>query len=429
MHIRDLNGKSVCILGFGKEGQAMLHALESHAPSARVTIADRNASLTAPESMLAIELQTGPGYLRDLHRFDTVIKSPGIPPKAEIDAAKDTLTSGTQIFLDTIAESGAIVIGVTGSKGKSTTSTLIYALLTTGGKEAFLIGNIGEPSIAHVDDAKAGTIFVLEMSSYQLMDLTRSPQVAVVTSFFPEHLDYHGSLEAYKEAKKHIARFQKPEDVVFFNAKSPGATEIALEGEGKKAGCSDEDAPVNIEETKLLGRHNLSNIALACAVATHFGVPKKTQLKVLKDFRGLPHRLQSLGIHHGIEWIDDAISTTPDSAIAALDALGDRVTTIILGGQDRGVPFETLGKRIAVSSIRTVILFPGSGPRIREAISEAKADVCFHDSPTMEDAVKTAKKKTPEGSICLLSTASPSYGMFKNFEEKGGRFRECVEKM
>jgi hypothetical protein len=230
---------------------------------------------------------------------------------------------------------------------------------------------IGKPVIEYISAAKAGTIFVEEMSSYQLMDLTVSPHIAVVTSFFPEHLDYHGSLEAYKDAKKHIARFQSAEDTIFYNAKSPGAIEIAEESKGQHVPFSDEDAPVQIEDTHLLGVHNLSNIAGAFKVARSLGVPVETCIQVFKDFHGLPHRLQSLGIHHDIEWIDDAISTTPESAIAALDALGDRVQTIILGGQDRGVDFKELGKRVAKSKVKTVILFPGSGPRVFEAIVEA----------------------------------------------------------
>lgn len=440
MRLSDLNGKNICILGFGKEGQAMLKILETHAPAASITIADAKP---LPLPTTHYPLLTGPDYLQHFASFDFVIKSPGIPPSPETEAVKKAgkLTSGTQLFLETIADSGAVVIGITGSKGKSTTATLICELLQAGGKDAYLVGNIGKPAIEYIDLAKPGVLFVLEMSSYQLMDLTRSPHLAVVTSFFPEHLDYHGSLEAYREAKKHIARFQTADDVIFFNTKSPGATEIANDGDGKKIGFSDDDAPVTIEQTNLIGRHNLGNIAGACKVAEHFGVPKAVQLSVLKTFQGLPHRLQSLGIKDGIEWIDDAISTTPDSAIAALDALGDRVHTIILGGQDRGVPFEELGKRIAASTVKTVILFPGSGPRIKAALQAAGAHVTFFDAPTMDDAVRIATHETTHVSgltsqvsrlrshscpICLLSTASPSYGMFTNFEEKGQAFRDCL---
>jgi len=424
MKIQDLSGKKICILGFGKEGQAMLLALEEYLPGADITIADKNPALKAKN----YKLKTGPDYLKDLHRFDAIIKSPGIPPCHELDAVRMKITSSTQIFLDTIRDSGATVIGVTGSKGKSTTSTLIYEILKAAGKKTFLIGNIGEAAIAHLKDAKSNTFFVQEMSSYQLMDLTVSPHIAVITSFFPEHLDYHGTLDAYKEAKTHIARFQVRDDVIFFNALFEEAKEIAGMSKGKKIRFSADDCPVTADEIHLIGEHNRSNMAAATLVAQQLGVSDDVLVKVLTAFRGLPHRLQSLGVHHDIEWIDDAISTTPESTIAALDALGDRVATVILGGQDRGNDFSALAKRIRRSSVKTVILFPGSGPRIREAIGDARADVCFLEADSMEKAVDLAKKHTMAGMICLLSTASPSYNMFKNFEEKGDSFARSIGK-
>jgi UDP-N-acetylmuramoylalanine--D-glutamate ligase len=361
-----------------------------------------------------------------------IIKSPGIPPNPQLDAQHSKLTSSTQIFFDTIAESGSTVIGVTGSKGKSTTASLLFAMLKLGKKEVHLVGNIGEPAISHIHDAKNRTLFVMEMSSYQLMDLTVSPQIAVITSFFPEHLNYHGSLEAYMEAKKHITKFQKPGDMVFFCAASHGAVEIAKDGEGTKIPFAAGDAPIRIEETKLLGDHNLSNIAGAFTVATRLGIPEDKAINVIKAFEGLPHRLQNLGIHNGKEWIDDAISTTPESAIAALDALGN-VTTIILGGQDRGNDFNELTRRIKASAVHTVILFPGSGPRIKQALKDNEVAVECFDAATMEEAVSIAKKaaggRSPVAGhpIILLSTASPSYGMFKNFEEKGDQFQTLVK--
>jgi len=434
MKIQDLAGKKICILGFGKEGQAMLAAIQTHVKKCKITVADENPDvLKELAETTPYYLQSGEEWLKDLEKFDVIIKSPGIPPSSlPITHNSLPITSSTQIFFDTIEGSGATVIGVTGSKGKSTTSSLLYALLKTGKKEVHLIGNIGEPAISHIDDAKNRTLFVMEMSSYQLMDLKTSPQIAVITSFFPEHLNYHGSIEAYMDAKKHITRFQTESDLVFFCATSDGATEIANESRGTKIPFSIKDAPVSIPDTQLIGDHNLSNIAGAFMVATKLGIEEKAAIEVIKTFKGLPHRLQSLGIHHGQEWIDDAISTTPESTIAALDALDSRVEILILGGQDRGNDFGALGERIKASSVSTVILFPGSGPRIRQAIKDAGAAVEFFDAASMDEAVTIAKKvtggRTPLGHpIVLLSTASPSYGMFKNFEEKGNSFAHYVQ--
>lgn len=434
MTITDLLNKKICVLGYGREGKAMVDAIRTHVKKFKLTVADENPDvLKELAETTPYYLQSGPEWLSNLESFDVIIKSPGIPPSAlPITHNSLLITSSTQIFFDTIKDSGATVIGVTGSKGKSTTSSLLYAMLKMGKKPVYLVGNIGEPAISHIDDAKNRTLFVMEMSSYQLMDLTVSPQIAVITSFFPEHLNYHGSLEAYMDAKKNIARFQKEGDLVFFCDGSRGTSDIAKEGDGTKIPFSADDAPVNISETHLIGDHNLSNIAGAFAVATRLGIPEKTAIDVIKEFQGLPHRLQSLGIHHGQEWIDDAISTTPESTIAALDALDNRVEILILGGQDRGNDFTKLGERIKDSSVSTIILFPGSGPRIKDAIQKAGAAVEFFEAASMEEAVHTAKKvtggRTPLGHpITLLSTASPSYGMFKNFEEKGDQFAHFVK--
>lgn len=429
MRIQDIaktDGGSICILGFGREGQAMLDVLEQHADDHAVILADANPAFTHAEYPTI----AGPDYLEqvDAQNFWMIIKSPGIPPHPLFQKWGDRLTSSTQIFLDTVMDAGAQVIGVTGTKGKSTTTSLIHAILQAAGKDAHLVGNIGEPAIAHIAQAKPGATFVLEMSSYQLMNVTVSPHIAVVTSFFPEHLDYHGSLDSYRDAKRHICRFQQPDDLVLYSDDAPGAWEVAQDGPSKKLAYHASESPVSLEETHLIGRHNLTNIAGAWKVAEHVGVERETAVQAIRAFHGLPHRLQLLGVHHGITWVDDAISTTPQSTIAALDALGPAVQTIILGGKDRGLTFHDLGNRIANSQVTHVILFPGSGPRIQQAIEDSHArGVQFHHAADMHQAVTIAKQMTTPGRTCLLSTASPSYGMFTNFEEKGTAFQREIQ--
>ncbi len=450
MLLQDLNGKSVCILGYGREGKAMVDALKQYAPEAKITVADQNDQLR----VAGCALQIGDAYLENLERFDVIIKSPGISPKVlETSNPKlATVTNSTQIFLEEAAARGAKVIGVTGSKGKSTTASLIYAILqeahlqpATFPLQPFIVGNIGEPAIAHVKDIKLNTIFVQEMSSYQLMDCTVSPHIAVITSFFPEHLDYHSTrcgslmaspasstpLENYLEAKSHITQFQTESDYVVYDTESEGAAAIAQISPGRRIAAHAQDIPLVSSDLLLKGEHNLRNAAIAFLTTRLLGVPERISIPVIQNFKGLPHRLQSLGIRHGAEWVDDAISTTPESTIAALDTLGDRVAVIILGGQDRGNDFKALGHRIAQSKIRTVILFPGSGPRIRKAIEDAKAAVEYVEATSIEEAVKQAVFSTPHSlrpaPIVLLSTASPSYGMFRNFEDKGDAFRKCIE--
>ncbi len=423
MLLKDLAHRRICILGFGREGRAMLQAIEQAKLDCEIVIADQNTDLAVP----GYEVRTGDKYLRGLESFDVIVRSPGIFPHPLLQAASRNITNTTQIFLETALSRGALVIGVTGSKGKSTTASLIHHILHSAGKDALLVGNIGEPAIAHVEVAKKNTIFVQEMSSYQLMDMTLSPPIAVVTSFFPEHLDYHGSLDAYFAAKTNITRHQKPDDTVFYDAASDAARAIAERSPGNKVPFSASDCPLPMEQTHLIGAHNERNIAAAFLVASALGVETQQCIAAIRSFHGLPHRLESAGNAKGILWVDDAISTTPESAIAALDALGNQVATILLGGQDRGYDFSLLGKRLAESAVKTAILFPESGTRIRKALERAKAALDIYEVSTMEDAVEIAAKHTPKGSICLLSPASPSYNLFKNFEERGEAFKRAIQ--
>ncbi len=427
MRLANLAGRNVCIMGFAREGQAVLRAIERLGIDCDVTIADLNPELeaTAPQ----YHQQLGERWLENLHRFDVIIKAPGVPPTPPIEAVRAKITSATQLFFNEAQATGATIVGITGSKGKSTTTALIHALLMAAGLDAHLVGNIGRPALDDLPLAHSKAIFVHELSSYQLADSRIRPNIAVMTAFFPEHLDYHGSLEAYWQAKARIARFQEETDAIVFNAACRDCERLAALSPGRKIGVTMKDSPVVLDEIKLRGVHNLGNIALASAVGDLFAIRKDVQLPVFREFAGLPHRLQPVGVYQDIEWVDDAISTTPESAVAALDALGARVRAIIVGGQDRGVDFAVLGKRLATSAVRTVVLFPGSGPRIRQAIEAAGATPIFIDATDMEAAVTAIVKHTPKEdppAIALLSTASPSYGMFKNFEQKGDVFTHYV---
>jgi len=442
MLLQTLTGKRICILGFGREGRATLEAIQKAGIECKITIADQQDQI--PDSRFQssldsgtwnLEFSTGSNYLQHLDRFDIIIRSPGIPPCSELDAVKDRITNATQIFLDEAAAAGALVIGVTGSKGKSTTASLIAEILRFGGLEVSLVGNIGEPALKHIKDLNKNKIFVQEMSSYQLMDLRSGPPIAVITAFFPEHLDYHTSEAAYLEAKKQITSNQSTKDIVFYSEGSPGAKKIADVSPGKQIPVSTADAPIRIDQTKLIGQHNLMNIALASAVARHLGVTDERIAEAVKTFAPLPHRLQPCGEHGGVSWVDDSISTTPESAIAALDALGVGVRTMILGGQDRGNDFTQLAERIRRSNVHTVILLGESGARIRRALLAASVLVDIHRAASMKEAVQLARRHTTrfqssesraQNPIVLLSPASPSYDMFENFEERGKAFIHAI---
>jgi len=424
MHIRELNNKAICILGFGREGQAAIDAIEEFAPGAEVTIADIDEQIQAPSKK--IWLQVGTGYLQNLEKFDVIIRSPGIPPCPELEAVKGKVTNSTQIFLDTVSEEGSTVIGVTGTKGKSTTASLISLILKEAGEDVHLVGNIGVPVLNFLKQAKKDTYFVQEMSSAQLMDLTTSPPIAVITSFFPEHLDYHGTLENYKKAKRHIAEFQKSGDSVYYNAQSKDAEKMALYSKGGKMPFDANDSLISQEEMHIRGEHNLMNIAAACKVAKHFHIDDATIKKALTSFEGLPHRLEHLGTHDDLEWVDDAISTIPQAAIAALKALDGKVETIILGGKDRGQDFTELATEIINGNIKTVILHGENSDRIRAALDGAGYDGKIENTDDMKEVISAAKKHTTPHAIVLLSPASASYDKYKDFEEKGKKFAALI---
>ncbi|MCK5016972.1 MAG: UDP-N-acetylmuramoyl-L-alanine--D-glutamate ligase [Candidatus Peribacteraceae bacterium] len=420
--LRDFNGKNVCILGFGKEGKSVLNKLMTDAPDAEITIADKNEKIKVENSKHW--KQMGTGWLENLDKFDIIIKSPGIPPQPEIEAVKSKLTNALQIFLEEAKEIKSTVIGITGTKGKSTVTALLGSIFKKAGRDVRVGGNIGTPILDLLDNATKETVFVVEMSSYQLMNISQSPEITIITSLFEDHLDYHGSKDAYVDAKKNAVRFQSKEGFVFIPVDDEEVQKIAKESSGTIITYSKNDSPININETKLIGEHNLLNIAGASKVATHFNIDKNSMIDAIKEFKGLPHRLENIGIHHEITWIDDSISTTPETTIAALNALGGNVETLICGGFDRGLNFSELGKAISESNILTAILFPNTGEKILKTIKSDKIK-CI-DVKTMEEAVNTAKEHTSKGKICLLSPASPSHNMFKNFEERGDMFRKSI---
>lgn len=426
MKITDLNGKNICFIGYAREGQAMQAALKKYAPGATLTFADRDESV----KIEGAHAQLGEGYLDNLDRFDVVIRSMGIPDMPQFERLGKKITNSTVIFFDSIADTGVRVIGITGTKGKSTTSNLIYQALKTTGAHTFLMGNIGIPMISFLDKAAPGATFVIELSSYMLEHLQRSPNIAVVTSFFVEHLDRHGSVQKYWGAKKNIALHQKPDDAIFYCADYPQCKQIADVSPAKtKVAFTASDFPLPVTQTKLKGEHNRSNLAAALKVAEYCGVGHGAAIEALKNTEGLPYRLYSLGKHHNIEWIEDSLATTPEATLFALEALGGIVDTLITGGMDRGgYDFTALGKKIARSTIRNIVLFPDTGPHIKQAIEAAQPEAPKNYLVTsdMQQAVQFAVQHTKKDAACLLSSASPSYNLFKNYEDKAAQFVKAI---
>ncbi len=394
-----LGMEKALILGYGTEGKITQQYLKKHYPKLKIGIADRSQ---------------GKQYLSTQADYDIAIRTPGI----QKELVNIFYTTATNIFL---SQTDNLVIGVTGSKGKSTTASLIHAIIKESKRPTLLLGNIGEPMLAALTKIKKNTILVIELSSYQLDDIQTSPHIAVITNLFPDHMNYHGSLQTYYNAKKNIIRYQRKGDYLVFNPKPAELAPWVKESVATPVPYQP-DLPIKDSEIPLLGTHNRDNVRAAVTVARLLNIPDEVSAKAIKKFKGLPHRLQFIGELRNIRFYNDALATTPEATIEALRALPE-TQTIFLGGEDRGYDFSKLEELIHSSKIKNVAMFPDSGKKM---LKNTKGLRILH-TKSLEAAVQFAYRHTTAGSICLLSMASPSYSLWKNFAEKGNEFQKFVK--
>lgn len=431
MKLEELKNKKILIVGRGIEGTAVFKYLKKHLPNSKIDTVDQ---------------KEGANYLDKQKSYDLVIKSPGV--KQEL--IKIPYTTATNIFL---SNNKGKVIGITGTKGKSTTSTLIYKMLKAQGFDAYLGGNIEQSPLDFIGKLNKNSWIVLEMSSYQLNDLKKSPHIAVVLMIASEHLDYHKTQEAYVNAKRNILRFQEKSDFAVINRDYPASSESDVYTKGKVFQISRErecengsyvednviwmrkdgkkEKIIDVDKIKLLGRHNLENVCAAVCAATLGQVSKENIARVLEEFGGLKHRLEFVAEKNGIRFYNDSLATIPEASIEALEAL-PATETLIAGGHDRGLDFSSLAKYLSKGKIKTLILFPPTGKRMWEAVCDATSKNNRpekFDVKTMEQAVRMAYAKTLAGKICLLSPASASFGTFKDYKDRGEQFKKEVAKL
>jgi len=430
MELKDLKNKRILILGFGREGVDSFKFLRKLFPKKILGVADRNKKIKNQKSKIKnlirndkkIKWHLGENYLQAIKNYDMVIKSPGIPiyfPEIKKAYQKGKITSQTEIFFDNCPGK---IVGVTGTKGKSTTASLIYQILKTAGLKTHLVGNIGKPVLNLLFSATPNDIYVYELSSYQLFNLKKSPHIDVLVNIYPEHLDYYKNFNEYALAKANITKYQTKDDYLIFNTQDKLIKKFAKKSKAKK--------------NPIKGKFYDLNIAAAKVAGKIFGIPEKTIEKAIKKFKPLPHRLEYVGEFRGIKFYNDALSTIPETTILALDYLGNKVQTIFLGGFDRGISFKKLAKRILKSKIKNLILFPTTGEKIWRAIISLKKENQFKaflvqrassGAQYMKDAVKLAYQYTKKGKICLLSCASPSFSIFRDYKEKGNLFKRYVK--
>lgn len=434
-----IRNKKVLILGFGREGKSTYKLIEKAGGYERLAIADLNPITdTLAENVLII---TGEDYQKSLNDYDVVFKSPGIVLEQEIGTYTCEIVSQTELFFRRFRNQ---IIGITGTKGKSTTTTLLYHVLKEAGVKCVLAGNIGIPAFDIAEEIQEDTVICFEMSSHQLEYMSVSPKYGVLMNIHEEHLDHYGTMEKYVAAKERIYRNQQAGDKLICNMEilpkenTCKSQVISIGYEGSNADIQVEETRIRyknkafsipVSEIKLIGIHNYYDIGVVYGLLQELGVSDEVFMEALKTYEPLPHRLQYVGTVDGIKYYDDSISTICDTTIQALTSLKD-TDTVIIGGMDRGIEYQELISFLSEHEVPNIILMEATGKRIYREIKENYPDFeaveRIQPVEHLEDAVELAKKVTRQGKSCVMSPAAASYGIFKNFEERGEVFVKLV---
>lgn len=453
-------GKKVLILGFGREGKSTYQALKAAGGYADLAVADQSPK--DPSLEPKVRWFSGAEHQKAVLDFDLIFKSPGVVLEPEIEESLRKrpgdismyLTSQTQEFFSRYRDQ---VIGITGTKGKSTTTTLLFHILKENGFPCLLAGNIGIPVFDIAGQMKEDTQVICELSCHQLEYMTVSPRIGILTNIHEEHLDHYGTMEKYVASKKQVYLHQLAGDILLCNSENlPAAgencgrlipvygTDAWMPGE-KKMEAGEQNVlrirhktvyfdggtyQIPLERTRLVGEHNCFDIGIAYAVCRMQGISDEDFTKALCTYEPLPHRLQYVGCYGGVKYYDDSISTICDTAIQALHSVED-ADTVLIGGMDRGIDYGDLIRVLYQFPELNVILMEATGKRIYQEIKENHQDFPgfkrLYLTEHLEDAVRLAAENTRPGRSCVLSPAAASYGIFKNFEERGEVFQRLVK--
>lgn len=457
-YLDSIKGKKIAVVGMGISNRALLDFLS--ASQAKISLFDANAKINTDEIVskyqdTVLSFYFGKNYLAHLQGFDIIFKAPVIRPDIPEFVAEEErgaqITSEMELFFELCP---CEIFAVTGSDGKTTTTTLIYRLLKEEGYTCWLGGNIGTPLINRVNEIKPSDKVVLELSSFQLMAMKARPNTSVLLNVTPNHLDVHRSMEEYFQAKKNIFRYQTSNDRTVLNQDcslcascipecgskvitfSMNPVETGQEGLYIQDGRICRSSPggkrdmISIDEIKLPGRHNLQNyMAAIAAVADHVSVD--AIMRVAHTFNGVEHRMEHVASVNGIDFYNDSIGSSPTRTIAGLEIF-DKKVILIAGGYDKHLSYEELGK-VILNKVKTLILIGQTAPKIKKAVEEACAPapvpLPLELSETLEAAVNRACQYAHPGDIVILSPASASFDMFKNFEERGNAFKEIVKRL
>ena len=446
----------IAIIGYGEQGRCAYEYWRG--PENQITICDQNdLSQQVPAE---VDTQLGSNYLNDLHKFDLIVRSPGVHPNEIVDNNKedpDILNKVTTVTNEFFRVCPAPIIAVTGTKGKGTTSALISNILQASGHRPILGGNIGTPPLDLLrNNIQQSDVVVLELANFQLIDLRYSPKIAVCLMVAPEHLDWHKDMHEYITAKQQLFKHQQPDNLAVYNALNNYSEEVASvsnahkevyevppEGENPidaRGAYVDGDlikmegqTICHVHDVALLGRHNLENVCAAIAATWAItGANQKAIKQTVKNFAGLPHRLEIVKQIKHVWYINDSFGTTPETAIVAIKAF-KQPKVLILGGSDKGSSYQELAREVVKSDIRHIIAIGQTGPKILQYIkSMSSADkqipaTIIDENSNMSNIVATAAKYAKKGDVVLLSTACASFGMFANYKDRGEQFNQAVQ--
>jgi UDP-N-acetylmuramoylalanine--D-glutamate ligase len=444
-------GRKAAVLGLGLEGRDLVKYLLGH--DFDVTIFDKkkeNELDLGDIDKNKVKLITGEDYLKNgLTGFDVIFRSPGvyrfIPELIEAEKKGIEISSAIKVFFN---ECPGKIIGVTGTKGKGTTSSLIYEVLKESGKDVYLAGNIGKPYLELISLLNKNSYVVLELSSFQLIDLAKSPHIAVVLNITQDHLDWHKDLEEYIEAKTNIVKHQKKEDYAIINTDydisnsfaQKAKSEVLFFSRNKEVkgsyvdkgkiilNAKDKIILGNSEDLLLRGEHNWENITAAVCASFVAGANMPAIKKVIFSFKGLEHRLELVGEFGGVNFYNDSFATGPQPTMAAISSFKEPLT-LILGGYDKGLDFSELGKHISqTKNLSNVVLIGNLEEKLGGIIKKEnfQGQIINMGKSTMEEIVKKAYSVTPKGGVVLLSSAAASFDMFLNYKDRGNKFKEAV---
>lgn len=429
----------IAILGFAGQGRSALDYWNDG--TNEITVCDQDTTLKLPEG---VDSRLGKNYLKDLDKYDLVVRTPALHPKDILAANQqqpnilDKVTSVTNEFMKVCPSRN--IIGVTGTKGKGTTSTLIARMLEAAGLHTHLGGNIGIPPLDLLKNGvKPSDWVVLELANFQLIDLKTSPHIGVCLMVVPEHMDWHADMEEYVSAKQQMFIYQSEQDIAIYYSQNDDSIRIAAASKGQHIPyfsppgahidgdniVIDERPVCSVADVKLLGKHNLQNVCAAITAVWQVAQDASAIRWVLGTFSGLEHRLELVKETDGVKYYDDSFGTTPETATVAIEAF-EEPKVVILGGSDKGASYEKLAMTIKNHNVRKVLLIGQTAPAIKKALRAVGYKDYVSGGDSMETIVKKAQKYAQKGDVVLLSTGCASFDMFKNYKDRGEQFKKSV---